>query len=223
MEMAELSGRLPVPAEIPFDYVLREAESGAPRELILLLHGYSESGRRIFSKLASHLPVDSVVLAPNAPFAFAERAEEKYRMGYSWYFYNFQTDEYVIDMTTALQFLETGIERLGYGALSLRIVGFSQGGYIAPFLGQRMKQTAQVIALHSTYLHEELGSRLDFRADNVVGEQDEIVEPDNSERSFWEISKRSKGGDFFKLPVGHRIDDQVARKVGELVRLPGAQ
>lgn len=216
--MAELSGRIDVSAELPFDYILREAE-GAPQELILLLHGYSESGRRIYGKLQAHLPSDAVILAPNAPFPFAEKVEEKHRMAYSWYFYNFQTDEYVIDMAPALGFLEAGIGKMGYAALPLRIVGFSQGGYLAPFVGERLRQTRQVIGLHSTFLGEELGPKLEFRTDNVIGAQDDIVDPENSERAHGEILKRSRGGEFFKLPVAHRIDEQVARKVGELLRL----
>jgi predicted esterase len=215
----EATGRVSVRAELPFDYVLREADSSAPRELILLLHGYSESGKRIFTKLSSSLPEDVIVLAPNGPFMMAQKTDEGYKTGYSWYFYNFQTDEYVIDMTTALEFLVGGIEKLGYSKLPLRIIGFSQGGYLAPFLGQRLANTKHVISLHSTYLHEELGVRLDFRADNVVGSEDEIIDSENSARSHAEIVKRSKSGAFFRIAgVGHRIDSEVASKVGELVQ-----
>lgn len=216
--MGELKGKLSVPAEIPFDYVIREA-SGEPRELVLLLHGYSQSGAPMLRKLSSVIPENAVALAPNAPFPFAERVEEKYRMAYSWYFYNFQTDEYVVDMATSLQFLEAGIERLGYSNLPLRIVGFSQGGYLAPFLGQKLRQTAQVIGVCSTFLYEEIEGALPFRVDNVVGAQDEIVDPVNSEKSHRELVRRSKGGEFFSLPVGHRIDEQVARKIGDLLRV----
>ena len=90
---------------------------------------------------------------------------------------------------------------------------------MAPFLGESLGQTRQVIALHSTYLEEELGPKLGFRTDNVVGAQDEVVEPGNSERAHREILKRSRGGEFFRLPVAHRVDEQVARKVGELLRV----
>ena len=133
--MAENSGRISVEAGLPFDYILQTPDS-EPRELILLLHGYGESGAGIFGKLQAQLPEESAIVAPNGPFAFAERAEEKYRMAYSWYFYNFQTDEYVIDMKTALQFLRAGIEKLGYGKLPLRIVGFSQGDTWRRFSGR---------------------------------------------------------------------------------------
>jgi predicted esterase len=214
-----LSGRIDVRTEIPFDYVLREVE-GASRELILLLHGYSESGKRIFGKLESVLPRDAVILAPNAPFAFAERRDGEYRMAHSWYFYNPKTDEYVIDMAPSVSFLMNAIEKMGYGNLPLRIIGFSQGGYLAPILGEKLPQTKQVIGLHSEFLCDELGPRLAFRTDNIVGAEDEIVPPDPCERSFRVIAGRSLGGEFFKLPVAHRIDEQVARKVSELVRLP---
>jgi predicted esterase len=140
-------------------------------------------------------------------------------MGYSWYFYNFESDEYVIGMETALQFLVAGIEKLGYGSLPLRIVGFSQGGYLAPFLGEKLGQTRQVICLHSTYLEEELGAELRFRTDNIVGADDDIVDPKNSERCHQRVLKRSYGGEFSKFAVGHRVDDQVLRKTGELLRL----
>jgi predicted esterase len=214
-----LNGRISISAELPFDYCIRESQAGKPKELILLLHGFNQSGEHIFSKLESVLPADALVLAPNAPFPYAERKDAKYRMAYSWYFYDFETDEFIINMSTALEFLESGIKTLGYGELPLRIIGFSQGGYLAPFLGQRLSQTKHVIALHSTYLYEELGPRLEFRADNVVGADDAIVDPAGSERSFSEIFPRALSGEFYRVPGGvHRIDEQVRAKVGELIR-----
>ena len=222
--MSDKSGRISVSIDLPLDYRIREPESGNPRELILLLHGYSQSGGSIFSKLVNALPEDTAVLAPNGPFLIPEKnpekSEEKYRAGYSWYFYNFQTDEYVIDMKPSLEFLATGIERLGFSGLPLRIIGFSQGGYLAPFVGERLSQTRQVISLHSTYLYQELSKRLNFRADNLVGGDDEIIDPANSERSHREILKRSRGGVFVRLGgVGHRIEEQGIARVSELVRL----
>jgi len=201
------------------DYVLREPESGGPSELILLLHGYGESGGSLLRRLQAALPPEALVLAPNAPFPFAEKTEERYRMAYSWYFYDFQTDEYVIDMKTSLGFLATGIEKLGYSSLPLRIIGFSQGGYLAPFVGERLARTRQVIGLHSTYLHEELAPALGFRADNIVGALDTVVDPESSRRSHAQILKRSRGGAFFSLEgVGHRIDEAVVRKTAELLQ-----
>src|SRR6185437_10372783 len=104
-------------------------------------------------------------------------------------------------------------------ALPLRIVGFSQGGYLAPFLAERVPQARQVIGIHSTYLYEELGSTLSFRTDNIVGERDPIVEPEISRRSHAEVVRRSKGGEFICLPgIGHELGADAVRRTAELLQ-----
>jgi hypothetical protein len=88
------SGRLEVPGTLIADYILRAPEK--PRELYLLLHGYALTARSIHDKLVGILPADSAVLAPNGPYPVPEKVEVGYRVGFSWYFSDPFTDEYLI-------------------------------------------------------------------------------------------------------------------------------
>ncbi len=49
------AGRISVSMVLPFEYRFQSSQSGEPQELILLLHGYEESGQRILRKLQAVL------------------------------------------------------------------------------------------------------------------------------------------------------------------------
>src|SRR4051794_31786006 len=126
------TARAQVPATLVGDYLYREASQ--PRELVILLHGFQQSGKHMADKLAGCFSEQVSILAPNAPFPLPERKPDgSYRVGFSWYFYNAPMDEYYIDMSVALEYLQGLVLKLGLEKLPKRIVGFSQGGYLAPF------------------------------------------------------------------------------------------
>src|SRR5690349_17062821 len=107
--------RLNIPGYWIADYILKLPET--PAELIVLLHGYSETGEKIFDRLKDYLPSAAAVLAPCGPFPIPQRkggdtTKVEHEMGYSWYFYNFKTDEYVIDMDSAIRYCTGLIHQL---------------------------------------------------------------------------------------------------------------
>jgi predicted esterase len=198
--------RISVPVELVFDFELRKPQE--PKELVILLHGFSESGHRMFTKLEGLLPKDSVVLAPNGPFPMATHAGDHYKIGYSWYFYDPLTDEYLIEMETALNFVVGAVGQLGFDHLPVRIIGFSQGGYLAPFLGQRLNHTRQVIGVGCQFLDEELSDKISFRMDGVHGADDSIVDPEKARVSHAKLVSRGIVGKFRLLQgAQHRIGD----------------
>ena len=150
-----MPNRMKIPGYWIADYEERRPE-GIPDQIILLLHGYSESGGGIFKKLEPLLPEKALVIAPNGPFPIPQRTPEGYRMGYSWYFYNPATDEYVFDMDTGIRFLRGLLEQLKLPNLPVRLIGFSQGGYLAPFVARALPQAKQVIGIGCEFLADEL-------------------------------------------------------------------
>ena len=196
-----------------------------PTELILLLHGYSESGKVIFERLEKYLPESAAIVSPNGVFPFAQRKggdtrKIEHEMGYSWYFYDFKTDEYIIDMETAIQYCVGLIRQLDLDKLPLRIVGFSQGGYLAPFVGLSSTKTQQVIGIACRFLEDELPQVPSFRMDAVHGDRDDVIEIAGAQESHRRLIQKGVRGRFITVSnTEHRLTLEVREKVRELLGL----
>jgi predicted esterase len=221
--------RIWINVNLPFDSVLRIPNGGPAKQIIVLLHGYAESGERIFARLEEALPADSVILAPNAPFPIPERKSNgEYRIGFSWYFFNSPTNEYFIDMSVAIAAIKNAINALGLSVpLPVRIIGFSQGGYLAPFLARELGHAAQVIGIGSEYLTDDLiqaeltkdSGLKQMRLDSVHGVKDELVSHGKAQASFNSLKAAGFNcRDFITLPEEtHLITPIVREAVGELL------
>jgi predicted esterase len=202
------------------DYLLRAPEK--PTRLIVLLHGFAQRGEWIYRKLEPHLPADAVVIAPCAPFPLPRvpRVEgEKLELGYSWYFYDARVDEYLIDMRVGVDFvfhlLEYVVQHLGLDQLPTDLIGFSQGGYLAPHLATRLPNCQRVIGIACEFLVDEMEFPVHFRMDQIQGEADEVTMPMKAKLAHDRLRERGVVGEFHGVPgLGHRIDGRVQ----ELVR-----
>lgn len=216
-------GRIVQEVPLPFDAAIRKP-AGSPRELCVLLHGHSETGQKILGKLESALPEDTVIVAPNGPFPIVEwvgtdwkKRQAKYT--FCWHFYEPASDAYFISPETALAHIERGLKALGYADLPKRIIGFSQGGYLATYAAQRLTRVEQVIAIGCEFLPDEIREGSPFRLDGVFGAKDHIVKQNVALSSHAEAVKRTRGGEVFQIPdLIHEIDQRVVAKVADLVR-----
>jgi predicted esterase len=219
----EIPGRFVQDCPLPFDYAMRTARGGAPRQLFLLLHGYAETGQKILEKLGPALPEDAVVIAPNGPFPINEWVgtdwkERRVKFTFCWHFYEPKTDSYYIPPDTAIAHVCGGLKRLGLLDLPKTIIGFSQGGYLATYIAERLSNVRQVIAIGCEFLPDELKGSVPFRLDGIYGEKDHILSPTKARESHQAILGKTQGGDLFSVPgLGHEIDDRVASRVAELV------
>ena len=218
-KLSDATGRLSIRTEIPFDYYLREAK-GPPRELVVLLHGYSESGSRILHKLQDAVSADCAILAPNGPFPLPERTEHGYKLGFAWYMYDPASKEYFIDMRPGITFLQQGLSQLGFTSIPKRLIGFSQGGYLAPIIAQSLLNVKQVIGIASEFLKDEMDPEIPFRVDGIFGELDLVVTPAESEATHRCLTQAGVRGSFQIVPgLGHKIDGEVVKRVSELLKL----
>jgi predicted esterase len=223
--------------ELPFDTIALAPPGGTPpEELILLLHGFAETGERLLRKLAPAIEAArneppllerTLVLAPNAPFLMPHKTERGYGATYSWYFYSPENDEYVIDMAPATEFLRSGLERLGLLALPKRIIGFSQGGFLAPVAAPRLGSVRQLIAIGTEILVDEIPGGIPagvpYRVDQIHGAQDTSVNPEAARRAHDRLMAAGVAGSFELLRgVGHPIEENVRNSViAALGRLNG--
>jgi len=209
-----------ISADLEFECLLSGPVPGT-EEIIVLLHGFRDSNLQIFNnfqKMGSLL--NTQILAPNAPFPFRTKSQSgDYQLEYSWYFFDPDKKRYLKTMETSLQYIEAGLEALKLTDRPKRIVGYSQGGYIAPFLGQKLKNTKQVIGVACEFYTHEMQGTFPFPIDAIHGDLDAVVKHSAGKQSHERLSELGISGEFHTIfGIGHSMDEQVKTKICELIQ-----
>jgi len=105
------------------------------------------------------------------------------------------------------------------GHLPKCIAGYSQGGYLAPFLAKNLSGVSQVIGINGRFRDEQLSGPLPFRLDGVNGEQDAFVDPVRARECHAAIVASGVQGSFIMVPdAGHGIGPGIREAVREHYR-----
>jgi phospholipase/carboxylesterase len=132
---------------------LQPLSGGAPRQIVLLLHGYGSNGADLIS-FAPHwqqaLP-DALFLAPNAPQRCGMGA------GYQWWALTAFTPQALASGATSAApaidaFIDRKLAQYGLTEADLGIVGFSQGTMMALHVGLRRERPVAAIVGYSGML-----------------------------------------------------------------------
>lgn len=205
--------------DLPVSYFLRKKEG---KELILLLHGFQDKASRLYQTLQSILPATSSLLAPNGLFPipykkeFQDGSPARLKLAYCWYFYDSFEKTYHIDQTPACNMIQTLIQQLfPKQDLSITIIGFSQGGYLAPFVGLTLPQTKKVIVINGEIKVDLLARKqIPFPIYSIHGKRDEMVDPQNCQRSFQQFLANGNQGEFDLLEnSAHFIDEPIRERI----------
>ena len=197
--------------EVPFTFsgILKEPQS--PKSIILLLHGLNERGRRIYRKLGKYLPEDSIVLAPNAPFPLTTGIQ--LGSGYAWYFYDKTTQTYPVGPAVSLNFLCTLLTQYNPQNLPVFIIGFSQGGYLAPQLAYKDSNVKSVIGIGCEFRRRFINQIPNFELVGIHGEQDTIIHINNAIEEINFLKEMGAKTKFVSTPGGHEITTQMAEVI----------
>lgn len=189
-------------------------------KVFLLLHGYSESGFKIYKRLGHKIDQSrekSLVLAPDGLFPMPKafpldtkiaKTKEELLQGYAWYFYHAATDQFLIDYVVPAQCLANWIEKLlkenGLSSSDLVIIGYSQGGYLAPFLGEALTEMGlppqKVIGLNCSFRADRLKETPSFPLYQIQGKEDTIIDTQLAFDRFQKLKDSGlKEGEFLWL------------------------
>lgn len=189
-----------------------------PTQVILLLHGLAERGKRIFRKLSAYLPSQALILAPNALFPLPRKSELGSSYGFSWYFYDAQTKSYFLNQDMARDWLKELLKIYNPQNLPLTIIGFSQGGYLAPLVGIDHPQTELVIGLACEFRDTLIKENMDFTLWGLHGAEDEIVTSDSSLNNFNKINQFSTHSHWESIPeTKHEINPALGQRVQSIL------
>jgi predicted esterase len=190
----------------------------APTEVVLLLHGLGERGKRIYRKLFPVLPATALVIAPNGPFPIERRKEGRIAYGHSWYFYDKHEKRYFITQDLAKFWLRDLLALENPARLPVTIIGFSQGGYLAPLAGLEIPETRLALGLACEFRANLLSRPPPFPLVAVHGERDEVVTVDGCRGEIAALAGRGIGVELHVVPeTGHEISTAMARVVGKIL------
>lgn len=120
-------------------YTLLDPPTAGPHTLVMALHGMGQSPALMQRMIAPCLDLPCLWLFPRAPWPYEIRKPDKIIIGHAWYVYDGDQQALRASMDVA------GAHLLGLQAeIAARhqvrqtiLAGFSQGGYLAGYLGPR--------------------------------------------------------------------------------------
>ena len=192
-----------------------------PDHVILLLHGLGERGKRIYRKLLSHLPSNALIIAPNAPFPIP-RKEGQSDYGHSWYFYDKAQQEYFISQDLAKYWLRDLLKLENSQGLPVFIIGFSQGGYLAPLVAQEIPETKLVIGLACEFRAHLIMKKPTFKLIGLHGKNDDVVSPQSAILQNEYLDRKGIPVEFYLVDqTAHEISTNMAKEVKRLLETHG--
>lgn len=203
-----------------FDGVERSPDQ--PDQVILLLHGLHERGLRIYRKLIKFLPDNALILAPNAPFPLPRERAGETEYGFCWYFYDRASRSYFLNQTLAVSWLTEFLKAKNISHLPLTIIGFSQGGYLAPILGHALPQTKLVIGLGCEFRENLVDEKISFSLVGLHGEDDRVVNVDHSKADAERLQRKGLAVEWESIPeTAHEISDLMGKRVESILEAHG--
>lgn len=203
--------------KLPYPLTRVQSKDELKGPITLLLHGFMQTAQTISQQLQEAISGHSF-LSIQAPFPVFRPREGSYNLGYTWFFYDPKTSQYLMPREFGIDFLLHALQELNITDQVQRIIGFSQGGYLAPFIASKLPHVEQVIGIHARFRHEDLLQKYAFRLDQIHGEKDQVVDPVNSRESHEKILDLGNSGQFHLMPkVGHEINSLVLEKLKSLI------
>lgn len=175
--------------------VLPPRSGGAPRQLVVLLHGYGADGEDLIGlgePLGEALP-DALFAAPNAPARCAQNP-----FGFEWYPLDFgdMQESVRIGTPTAraaiVEYVEDLWARTGLGPADTFLVGFSQGAMMALHVGLTLRQPVLGIVSFSGALvpPDDFAMAPKPPICLIHGELDQVVDPARTREAAEVLSAR---------------------------------
>lgn len=176
--------------------------------LVVALHGYQDHALSMMRRIGwweKELPFQ--VLAVNAPFPVPIWAADGFKEAYAWYFRDTERGFTIVSpQETALRVYEL-LQELEVAERPIAIFGYSQGGYLAPFLGRHLRDLRAIIGMGSGYPPEPYKHVEPTRVYALHGDADERIPFEAARDAHRVLLNSGFTGEFISFPgLKHRVD-----------------
>ena len=194
-----------LPINLDIGYHSNEVEN--PKEVFLLLHGYMLDGKFMFDVLKQYLPEDALIISPNGPFLIPQKKDDGFRACYSWYFFDPIKKSFYVNFEPAANMLSSLLETVSPD-LPVTVIGYSQGGYIAPKVAELNDNIKRVIGLACIFRNDRFKER-DIEYHQIHSKTDIVV---SFEDSYAEFEQLKHNGQYIQLDnEGHKLNTTYFR------------
>lgn len=202
---------------IPTYYL--HANAGGDKPLLILAHGFSDSGSSFFRRVSPALGTGFEILAPNGLFPQPMRQEGMWKEAYAWYFADLEKNKIYIHPDVSAKAIARIVNDLSLVDRPKILIGFSQGGYFLPYLAKELSNVQRMIMLGSGFRpadFEKFGLTLPVSA--IHGDADDVINAAESQAEFERLGQFNTGGTFHLIPgMTHAIDDKGRAKLREVL------
>lgn len=209
--MENNTSRINVSTILPIDYI--EMGNQHAKETLLVLHGFAQNNEQIkemlVEKLAKEVLEKYRILIPNGLLPIPKIRPKIIHYRYSWYFYDHSKGQYHIDMQAPIMALNGLLAGLNISAQDVTLLGYSQGGYLAPIMASKTSGLKASIAINANTRVDKLGEFKDFKHLSIHNEGDPIVEFDNSYKSYESMKEEIPNTSFQSFKIdSHEIHQE---------------
>ena len=200
-----------IPSKYRVDYLFED--KGGP--IYICLHGYGQSADNFYPLIESALPKNSSILVPNGPYPLPGKARTIECLGFAWYFYDTKSKQYYVPYEIPANIIKDLLIDLNLGHRQKIIIGYSQGGYLAPFLAQELTSIEKVICINSSFRPDLMQkTNEDFKVHAINGSDDDMVNPIEAQKKHEALDSLNRRGEFKLLKdTNHRINDEILKEL----------
>lgn len=194
-------------------------EVGTAKQIFLCLHGYLLDGAYMLKEFGDKLGEDCLIICPNGPYLVPVKKDEKYYPKFSWYFFDPIKKNYYINYDPAAKLLASVLDHFNSRNLPVTVIGYSQGGFLAPRVANYNKNVNRVISLASIYRPDRFEIEADVDYFQINSKDDLIVDyKDAQSESLKMLEKTSKYSFNLIENVGHRIDATYHKEFQKILK-----
>ena len=169
------------------------------------------------------------IIAPNGlypmpkafPLSGVVKTPEELLQGFAWYFYHASTNTFLIDYKVPMKTLSSWLTDINPSSLPVTIIGYSQGGYLAPFVAMEYSKVGalkKVIGINCSFREDLMSEVPSFPMSLIQGKEDTIIDTTLSSTRFEALKKRGLQGDYIRVEnADHKLTLDIAQEVISLL------
>jgi phospholipase/carboxylesterase len=201
----------PFSIDVPVEIVAADRPDGS---VVVALHGMGHSASAFVKDVLPLLPAGATAILPQGPYPYEMRGTGGIRQGNAWYVYTGESEAFLASMMRTeswlLSVVDAEIARLRLDSKRVALLGFSQGGYLAGFVGIRHARRFRGLVVAAGRIKDEALADVAPRATglrvlDVHGAQDESVKPDACRASAERMAALGLPVEFRTYPSGHAV------------------
>jgi predicted esterase len=211
------TGTTTYPLEVPGSYVHENANPG--KTLLLLTHGYADTGASFLRRTLPNLDDRFEILAPNGPFPLPQRVDGQWKEAYGWYFADISANRIFVHPQVAAGGVAGLVRKLGLEERPKILLGFSQGGYFLPHVARELKRVKRLIVIGAGF-HPQFFPEFGLAntpVDAIHGDADDVIPLAEAKGDFERLPQGTRGA-FHVIPgMTHVIDDNGRAALAKLL------